>query len=165
MDRITDLLRQGRKLDAIRAYRQLTGGSLQQAYTAIDALERGETPPAASSAAASPEADTPLAELRLTDWEREALALIKQQRKLEAIKLVRERTGQDLQTAMETVDRLNHGWRTRWRPLPPTGDPIRDLLQQGRKIDAMKLYLQQHRVGLKQAKDALDAMEQEMGLR
>src|SRR4051794_27550622 len=86
IDQITDLLRQGRKLEAIRAYRQLTGGSLQQALDAVNALERGEVPPAApfGAAAAPPEPDTPLNELRLADWEREALALIKQQRKIDA---------------------------------------------------------------------------------
>jgi ribosomal protein L7/L12 len=167
MDQITQLLAQGRKLEAVRAYRQLTGGSLQQALDAVNALEGGQPLPGinAPQQGAGPDPGADLQERRLAGWEQEALDLVKQNRKLDAIALVRRQTGQNLQDALQTVEALETGWRSRWRPLPPTGDPVRDLLQQGRKLEAMKLYMAQHRTGLKQTKDAIDALEREMGLR
>lgn len=46
--------------------------------------------------------------------------------------------------------------------LPPDVKRARELLRQGRKIDAIKAYREQHAVGLKDAKDAIDALEREM---
>lgn len=49
------------------------------------------------------------------------------------------------------------------RPLPTSAPEleaeVRELLRQGLKIQAIKIYREFHRVGLKEAKDAIDAME------
>jgi ribosomal protein L7/L12 len=45
---------------------------------------------------------------------------------------------------------------------PPTPERIDQLLQAGRKIDAIKAYRTLHRVDLKAAKDAIDARGREL---
>lgn len=43
---------------------------------------------------------------------------------------------------------------------PQVPNSIRELLLQGRKIDAIKAYRSEYNVGLKEAKDAVDAIEE-----
>jgi hypothetical protein len=47
---------------------------------------------------------------------------------------------------------------------PPDEAAIRTLLQQGQKITAIKAYRMQTRVGLKEAKERVEAIQREMGL-
>ena len=51
---------------------------------------------------------------------------------------------------------------------PASADPldsqILQLMRAGRKIDAIKLYREQRRVGLKEAKDAVEALAQQHGI-
>ena len=48
------------------------------------------------------------------------------------------------------------------QPLPPAAEPeIRALLEQRRKIEAIKLLRQHTGLGLKEAKDRIDAFERE----
>lgn len=44
-------------------------------------------------------------------------------------------------------------------------DPVRELLLQGRKIDAIKAYRERTGAGLKDAKDAVDEMERQLLVR
>lgn len=46
--------------------------------------------------------------------------------------------------------------------LPPDVKHLRELIRAGNKIGAIKEYCEQHGVGLKEAKDAIDAVEREM---
>ncbi|MFP4321769.1 MAG: ribosomal protein L7/L12 [Anaerolineales bacterium] len=46
----------------------------------------------------------------------------------------------------------------------PHMDEIRALLEKGQKINAIKVYRQQFNVGLKDAKDAVEAMQREIRL-
>ena len=46
----------------------------------------------------------------------------------------------------------------------PLDSQILQLMQTGRKIDAIKLYRETRRVGLKEAKDAVEALAQEHGI-
>lgn len=50
----------------------------------------------------------------------------------------------------------------------PSADPldshVLQLMRAGRKIDAIKLYREQRRVGLKEAKDAVEALAREHGV-
>jgi hypothetical protein len=41
---ITELLRQGKKIEAIKLYRETTGVGLAQAKDQVEAIERGESP-------------------------------------------------------------------------------------------------------------------------
>lgn len=86
--------------------------------------------------------------------------LVRQGRKLEAIKLVREQTGCGLAEAKAAVEKLERGEPS--EPAAPGGDlgdlkeKIRTLVLSGRMIDAIKLYREKTNTGLKDAKDAVD---------
>ena len=45
---------------------------------------------------------------------------------------------------------------------PPEMEAIREMVLLGRKINAIKLYRELYGVGLKEAKDAVDAMERKL---
>lgn len=69
----------------------------------------------------------------------EAQALVRADRKIEAIKLVRERTGAGLAEAKHVVDAVEQG---HWIPVEPTpgqslADRARELLAQDRAADAV----------------------------
>lgn len=86
--------------------------------------------------------------------------LLQQGRKIEAIKLYRERTGVGLAEAKDAVEAMETGQE------PPVGrviDPAWEaesisLLERGQKIEAIKLYRQRHDVGLKEAKEAVETL-------
>lgn len=91
------LVKGGRLIDAIRRLRERRGLGLKEAKDVVDALEagrRGVTPPA------GPPTPPPPA------GEAELVALLKEGRVIEAIKLRRERTGEGLKEAKDAVDRL-----------------------------------------------------------
>ena len=96
----------------------------------------------------------------------ELLALLAEGRKIEAIKHYRDVTGAGLAAAKETVEALERG-----EPLP-TEEPADSafeneivlLLQGGKKIGAIKLYRERTGVGLKEAKDAVEAVAAQRGL-
>jgi len=100
------------------------------------------------------------------DFEAELRALLAEGRKIAAIKRYREETGVGLAEAKQAVEALE-----RDEP-PPTGEPadssseaeIVALLQQGRKIKAIKLYRERTGVGLKEAKDAVEAIGADRGI-
>lgn len=93
-----ELVAQGRAIEAIKLVRDRTGLGLREAKEAVDALAAGAT----ASAPALPR-PTPGAGAAL---EAEARALLAEDRKLEAIKLVRDRAGLGLREAKEYVERL-----------------------------------------------------------
>lgn len=80
---------------------------------------------------------------------------------LDAARLLQSRRGITLDEAAAEIDRL----RGDITPLDPgsTADPITPeiaaAIRAGRKIEAIKLYREAHGVGLKEAKDAVDAHE------
>ncbi len=92
---ILTLMQQGRKIDAVKHYRQYTNVGLKEAKEAVEAMERGE----------------PI-------------------------------------TFQEPV--LDASWQTQ----------VAEALWQGRKIEAIKIYRQATGVGLKEAKEAVEAMEE-----
>ena len=94
--------------------------------------------------------------------------LVLQGQTLEAIKVVREQTDLSLKDAKDAVEAIEHG-ETPVLPLRrPAGaspygldlEPIQDALLHDNKIEAIKLYREQTGVGLKEAKDAVEAIEQ-----
>jgi ribosomal protein L7/L12 len=91
-DEIRSLLDGGRKIDAIRRYREETGADLKQAKDAVEAIERGET--------------APTVEPPNEEFEREILQLMEGGQKIEAIKLYRQQTGRDLKAAKDAVEAL-----------------------------------------------------------
>jgi ribosomal protein L7/L12 len=100
---IVSMLEQGRKIDAIRMYREQTGAGLREAKDAVDAIERGENLPAAARATGSAGVR---ADLKADVW-----ALVQDGQKIQAIKFYRERTGCGLKQAKDAVEAVarEHG--------------------------------------------------------
>lgn len=92
---LQNLISAGKKIEAIKVYREIYGVGLKEAKDAVEAMERGQTPPASQ-----PE-------------------------------LYRQ----------------------------PSLDQVRELVNAGNKIMAIKVYREIYNVGLKEAKDAVEAME------
>lgn len=109
----------------------------------------------------------------LVDPYEEARLLMRQGRKIEAIKIVREKTGLGLKEAKDLVE--TPGWAetpgSPHAPGPPSVEParmdeIQAFIDAGQLIDAIKLYRELTGLGLKESKDAIDAMARgERGLR
>lgn len=81
---------------------------------------------------------------------------------LDAARRLQSRTGVSLEEAAAEIERLRAGIT----PLDPGNGPtkadpitpeIAEAIRSGRKIEAIKLYREAHGVGLKEAKDAVDA--------
>lgn len=92
--------------------------------------------------------------------------LVRAGRKIEAIKRYRELTGLGLREAKDAIDAMAHSLET-GRPgsLPPKSSILREVndseieqqIRSGHLIDAIKLYREKTGVGLKEAKDAVEA--------
>lgn len=92
--------------------------------------------------------------------------LVRAGKKLEAVKRYRELHRVDLKRAKEAVEALADGGSA----LPPKGVMLRQVndsdiehqIRTGHLIDAIKLYREKTGVGLKEAKDAVEAMRHRM---
>jgi ribosomal protein L7/L12 len=90
--RVLALTREGRKIEAIKLYRDLTGAGLAEAKNAVEALEReGSLPQKRAGSAAD---------------DGEILELLRDGQKIRAIKLYRDRTGAGLKEAKDAVEAL-----------------------------------------------------------
>jgi ribosomal protein L7/L12 len=104
--------------------------------------------------------------------------LVRAGKKIEAIKLYRELTGEGLKESKDAIEALESGQvmevsqalvaalsRRAHSLAPDPSDPgsalreIRRLLSAGNKIEAIKIFRQTFGVGLKEAKDAVEAIE------
>jgi ribosomal protein L7/L12 len=95
------LIQNGQKLEAIKQYRERTGSGLKEAKDAVEALERGEQLP------------TPNAILTTVD--QDIVSLVREGKRIAAIKLYREKTGVGLPEAKAAVETLatEHGVQAR----------------------------------------------------
>lgn len=98
------LIEKGQTIEAIKLYRERTGAGLKEAKDAVEALARGERP-------AMPQALSNSAEGISNAPEQEIVSLLKNGKKIAAIKLYREKTGSGLADAKNAVEALasNHG--------------------------------------------------------
>jgi len=132
-------------------------------YVAVRRQERRDTiglmsPPTAYQAAIT---DPAVIETARTDPE--IVRAYQRGSKIEAIKVLRQRTGLGLAEAKKVIDSVYADIDTNI-PLQPvtltadvTSDPeLIGYMQQGRKIDAIRRYRQLTNVGLKEAKDAVE---------
>ncbi len=100
------------------------------------------------------------------DWQ-EIDGLLAAGDKIAAIKLYRERSGADLKTAKDAVEARAAGAAGR-QAAAPTGDAAGDwqavdaALFAGRKIEAIKRHRERAGLGLKEAKDVVEAREREL---
>jgi ribosomal protein L7/L12 len=91
------------------------------------------------------------------NWEDEARELMAQDRKIVAIKLVREKTGMGLAEAKSLVKSWSYSEPAR---RPARGDweaEARALASAGRKIEAIKVVRERTGLGLKEAKDLVES--------
>jgi ribosomal protein L7/L12 len=93
--RVLALVRGGRKIEAIKLYRDVTGAGLKEAKDAVEALERDGTVPPKRAGAAGSGVDN--AEIR---------DLLRAGQKIRAIKLYRERTGTGLADSKNAVEAM-----------------------------------------------------------
>ena len=150
--RVRSLTEAGLKIEAIKLFRERTGAGLKAAKDAVEAIERGQAPPA------SPVGDRA--------FEDEVATLLERGQKIEAIKRYRERTGVGLKEAKDAVEAIQRGQAV---PSGPQGDgdledEVVSWLERGRKIEAIKRYRGRTGVGLKEAKDAVERMAERRGL-
>jgi ribosomal protein L7/L12 len=100
--------------------------------------------------------------------------------KIGAIKAYREATGADLVTSKHAIDGLVAGGAPPFSAPSPVNQPgypeitplgrmlspeVMRLVESGNKIQAIKLHREQTRVGLKEAKDAVEVYERELKLK
>lgn len=96
---VKELLAQGRKIEAIKLTRETSGISLQAAKDSVEAIEQHGRPTLGEMGMMST--------IRLAqELGNEVHHLVAQGQKVEAIKLVRDRTGLGLKEAKDIVDRL-----------------------------------------------------------
>ena len=103
-------------------------------------------------------------------YERQIRELISQGNKIAAIKLFREVTGVGLKEAKDAVEAIERGQMvTSSKPIQfdlqndtLLDEQIKQLLAKRQKIQAVKIYRETHNCGLKEAKDAVDAIEASM---
>ncbi len=89
------LVRGGRKIEAIKLYRDVTGAGLKEAKDAVEALERDGAGPPKRAGATGPGVDNA-----------EILELLRAGQKIRAIKLYRERTGTGLADSKSAVEAM-----------------------------------------------------------
>jgi ribosomal protein L7/L12 len=104
-----------------------------------------------------------------TEQERQIRELIAREQKIAAIKLYREATGASLRDAKEAVEAMERGTadyfpKSEQIDMPDTSldNRIKRLLAERKKIEAVKVYRDAYKCGLKEAKDAVDAIEMQM---
>ena len=104
----------------------------------------------------------------LNAFENEIRQLLASGNKIAAIKRYREQTGVGLAEAMAAVESLEAGGSLteRLRPDESTlNNQIVTLLGRGKKIEAVKLYRNQFGGGLKEAKEAVERIGVQTGIR
>lgn len=105
----------------------------------------------------------------MSEAPRKIADLIREGKKIEAIKLLRDTTGIGLKEAKEEVDRLSieMSGQASSQPMADARGPdlsgtlskeVVDLARQGQKIQAIKLLREQTGMGLKEAKEQVEAV-------
>lgn len=144
---------------AIKLYREITGVGLAEAKSAVEALARGENVNIPAPAQQSQLSD-PFLETKIRDF-------LAKGKKIEAIKLYRLEYNVGLAEAKSAVEALGRGENVNIPASAPQSqldDPlleskIKEFLAKRNKIEAIKLYREAHKVGLKEAKDVIDQID------
>lgn len=102
------------------------------------------------------------------EWRPRVAELVRHGHKIQAIKLYREASGTDLATAKAFVEELERTLKSaELASATSSGNDdaaLRELLRGGQKIEAIKRYRERTGAGLKEAKDAVEALAAEAGL-
>jgi ribosomal protein L7/L12 len=98
LNQIQDLIGSGKKIEALKLYREVSGLGLKEAKDEIDRLA------SQPFSAAPPDPNDPLADVK---------GLLRSGRKIEALKAYREATGLGLKEAKDEIDRMDRQVRGR----------------------------------------------------
>jgi len=150
---IQDFIARDQKINAIKRYRELTGVGLKEAK---DAIEFAEVHPEAAVGKKKKAAyDAPDAGIR---------DLVKEGEIERAVEVYRVFAGVDEYTARDAIREIEREIRLEdddgsAQDTRLDNARIQELLRQGNKIEAIKVYREMTGLGLKEAKDAVDAIE------
>lgn len=173
LEEVKQLLRENKKIEAIKVFREKTGLGLMEAKQAVEAIEKWDgTPGVPAQISQTITAITG----ESAEWMEQIVDLLRQGRKIEAIALFREKTHVGLGEAKMVVELMESKISSGTEPViiqsrnempGETGDwlmQIQELLRRGKKIEAIKIYRQHTDVGLKEAKEEVERMEQGLGI-
>ena len=157
-EQIRQLTQSGRIIDAIKEYRLITNSGLKEAKDAVEAIMHGSY--------VNGSAPEPARQTEVSSQQRQILDLMARNEKIEAIKLYRLWTNVGLKEAKDAVEAMERG-EVVSIPVQPnadasTDDQIRALLAKKQKIEAIKVYRLATNLGLKEAKDYVEAIEAQM---
>jgi ribosomal protein L7/L12 len=107
--RVLDEIEAGRKIEAIRIVRERTRLGLGEAKALVDALAAGDDSVEISTAAVDPADDVARVALADTELGARLVMEIAAGRKIEAIKLLRERIGIGLREARDAIEAMERG--------------------------------------------------------
>jgi ribosomal protein L7/L12 len=147
---VIEALQQGQTIEAIKRLREATGLGLKEAKEAIDAYNDVDKEASASSSAADALPASVLEALQAGN-------------KLEAIKRLYKQGGHDLKQAKEAIDAYLEADSATLASMA-LNQPMAMLLaalQAGDKMLSIKLLREQTGLGLKEAKDAVEALPQQ----
>jgi ribosomal protein L7/L12 len=92
---VKDYLRQGNRIEAVKVYLEATGASLREAEDAVNRIERGLS------------GDLPADPTRpVGDLSSQVVELLRKGRKIEAIKIYRDATGEGLKESKDAVEAI-----------------------------------------------------------
>lgn len=97
---VADELEKGKKINAIKLYREMTGVGLKEAKDFVDQLQLQLRPTGSRNDPAPPVATTNAADMP------DVVQALRNNRKIEAVKIYRERTGLGLKDSKDAVDAL-----------------------------------------------------------
>jgi ribosomal protein L7/L12 len=150
---VQDYIAKGQKINAIKRYRELTGVGLKEAKDAVEFAEAN--PGVVAGKKQTPAYDAPDAGIR---------DLVRDGDIERAVEVYRVYAGVDEYTARNAVKTIENelGLGSKSDSSTTENAHILELLRQGNKIEAIKLYRALTGLGLKEAKDAVDEMERGM---
>jgi len=170
LQEVSALLSAGKKIEAIKLYRQHFGVGLKESQDAIERIERGE--PVQITQGVLRSEDRPPVDL--TELESELRQLLQEGRKIEAIKRYREGFGEGLSDSKDAVDafedgeplRVPTGWGQAGNPSDPVADrslaEVARLAQQGDRQAAIQMYREAFDSSLQEAQAVVERLEQDV---
>lgn len=166
---VARLVRSGKKLEAIKLFRETFQAGLKESKDAVEQMEAGQAVDL-SAFAISTKPGVLMTSLD-SDTQAEAELLIQQGDKIAAVTVIRRKTGMDLAQAKSVADQLEAaskqgvgGVTVQMSSVGSTLDQattieIQRLVQSGNKIAAIKLMREKTGLGLAEAKNAVEALE------
>jgi ribosomal protein L7/L12 len=156
--RLAELIGSGQTINAIKLHRQLYGSGLKEAKDAVEAMRDGRAP---------------VGPPQRREWTDPGVnasieRAIGDKNLIEAIKLHRHHYGTGLKEAKDAVEAIRDGrapvGSSGRKPLPDqeASAAIEHAIRDNDLIHAIKLYRELHGGGLKEAKDAVEAMRTDL---